>query len=60
VTPNNCDKCLSDLTYSDEWDAMYCNSCNEWKEACCGVTTNEPIMECFFECWKRPERPNEK
>ena len=60
MTKWTCDTCTTELDYSDKWDAEYCPKCNAWKNEKCGVTSNEPVIECYFECWKRPERPDEK
>lgn len=56
----NCDECTQLLSYSEDWDARYCEICNEWKDKKCSETNiNINQIECFYECWNRPERPLE-
>lgn len=48
--PEGCLVCKGPTVYSDHYDAIFCPSCNEWKEsACC-----DP--ECDY-CAGRPEKP---
>jgi hypothetical protein len=56
---DECSICKHAIYYSDEWDAKYCANCNEWKEPrCCETDINKDgKIECFFECWKRPDKP---
>ena len=50
--PNYCD-CNSKKKFSDQYDAYYCASCNEWLESKC----DDP--ECEY-CPNRPDTPNDK
>ena len=47
--PNYCD-CNSKKKFSDQYDAYYCASCNEWMESKC----DDP--ECEY-CNNRPDKP---
>ena len=46
-----CKDCGNEASYSDEYDALYCESCNIWCEDKCGDA------DCDF-CNIRPELPN--
>jgi len=48
---NQCKNCDSRLQYSEEFDAYFCEACNQWKDERCG----DP--DCPY-CIERPERPN--
>ena len=52
INPNYCD-CNSKKKFSDQYDAYYCASCNEWMESKC----DDP--ECEY-CPNRPEKPVDK
>lgn len=56
-----CPSCECNLSYSDKWDAKYCRVCNEWRDKKCSeININDyesNIIECYFECWNRPEKP---
>jgi hypothetical protein len=52
INPNYCD-CGSKKKHSDQYDAYYCASCNEWLESKC----DDP--ECEY-CPNRPDRPVNK
>lgn len=45
-----CPKCFQMLRFSDDFDALYCASCNEWIEITCDDLTCEV-------CQSRPARP---
>lgn len=46
-----CGNCGSKLIYSEDYDSLFCKSCNYWVEdACC----NDPSCES---CHGRPEHP---
>jgi hypothetical protein len=44
-------RCGSERQYSAEYDAYYCELCNEWLEETC------EDLECKF-CQNRPEKPS--
>ena len=48
---NKCNNCKRDLSYSERWDAYFCDYCNMWCEKKC----DDP--ECWF-CDERPETPH--
>ena len=48
---NPCKKCGLKGVYSEEWDAYYCQVCNEWIESKCD-------RRCCY-CDGRPEKPLE-
>jgi hypothetical protein len=50
--PNHCVKCLSQLSFNDEFDSTFCADCDEWREASCG----DPL--CDF-CLDRPTKPSD-
>ncbi|CAM3092393.1 hypothetical protein FITA111629_03065 [Filibacter tadaridae] len=50
--PNHCKKCLDPLDYNDEFDSVFCPSCNEWREASCSDPT------CEY-CLARPAKPSD-
>jgi hypothetical protein len=52
INPNYCD-CGSKKKYSDQYDAYYCLSCNEWLESKC----DDP--DCEY-CPTRPDKPVSK
>lgn len=52
LNDNTCPKCGTGKTYSADYDAYYCESCNEWLEDICND------RECLF-CKTRPATPNE-
>ena len=45
-----CDGCGNKASYSEKYDAYYCEHCNKWLEEVCGD------YECDF-CNARPEHP---
>ena len=45
----HCD-CGQEKSYSEKWDAFYCDACREWREPLCND------KECEF-CVHRPEKP---
>lgn len=45
-----CAKCRKKLIYSESYDALFCASCNEWREKGC----SDP--SCYY-CGGRPEKP---
>lgn len=45
-----CSTCQAHLVFYDAYDALFCASCNEWKESAC----QDP--HCMY-CPKRPEQP---
>lgn len=45
-----CPECLGLLRYSDDYDALFCANCNEWREEAC----EDPSCE---NCKGRPNRP---
>lgn len=47
---NKCSHCKNNLSYSERWDAYFCEPCNDWNEKTC----SDP--DCFF-CVNRPQRP---
>jgi hypothetical protein len=49
INPNYC-SCGSKKSYSQEYDAYYCDSCNVWLEDKCND------LECEY-CPGRPEQP---
>jgi len=52
INPNYC-RCGSKKKHSDQYDAYYCASCNEWLESKC----DDP--ECEY-CSIRPDQPVNK
>jgi len=58
-----CTICNCFSSYSDKWDAKYCKECNIWLESkgdCKPEDNENGVINCYFECWNRPERPDEK
>ena len=51
-TPYFCPDCGAPVSYSSEYDAYYCESCDQWLEEAC----DDPF--CEF-CAHRPERPSQ-
>lgn len=49
---NHCSVCLDALRYNDEFDSVYCEACNEWRELACA----DPLCEY---CLARPEKPSD-
>lgn len=49
---NWCPKCSSEVQYSNQYDAYYCELCNEWLESKCDD------QECEF-CPPRPDKPSQ-
>lgn len=47
-----CEKCGTIKSYSEQYDAYYCESCNIWLENVCND------YECDY-CNARPEHPND-
>lgn len=47
-----CHVCENTLKYSDNYEAFYCENCNEWSE---GLCRDE---KCFY-CTNRPSKPIE-
>ena len=47
-----CKVCSSEVQYNAQFDAYYCELCNEWLERKC----NDP--ECEY-CAERPEKPSQ-
>lgn len=45
--------CEENKTYSKEYDAYYCQTCNEWLEDTC------TDRDCYY-CINRPSRPNDR
>lgn len=45
-----CKHCGNDVLYSEEYDAYYCDPCNEWTEDIC------TDRDCEY-CKNRPNRP---
>jgi len=45
-----CPSCVQLLRFSDDYDALYCATCNEWVE----VTCDDPTCEA---CQHRPATP---
>ena len=50
--PNHCNICLDLIAYNDEYDSIYCVTCNEWRDMACGDPT------CDY-CADRPEKPSD-
>lgn len=50
--PDHCPECLERLSYNEEFDSIYCESCDEWREVSC----DDPTCE---HCAERPEKPSE-
>lgn len=48
---NHCVVCLEKLHYQDEYDSVYCKTCDEWREESCADPT------CEY-CLARPEKPS--
>ena len=48
---NFCLKCKSEKQYNGQYDAYYCELCNEWLEERCGDDG------CEY-CQTRPEKPS--
>jgi hypothetical protein len=46
-----CDSCNSQLIYSEDYDALFCGSCNHWVES---AHCSDP--SCDY-CHGRPEQP---
>lgn len=52
VSTRFCRKCSSEKQYNAEYDAIYCELCNEWLERTC----DDP--ECEY-CSTRPAKPSQ-
>jgi hypothetical protein len=50
--PNHCPDCLDTLAYNDEFDSIYCEDCDEWRDSPC----TDPSCEY---CSIRPEKPSD-
>lgn len=50
--PDYCPECLERLYYEEEYDSIYCKTCDEWRETSC----DDPTCEY---CAKRPNKPSE-
>lgn len=48
---NHCIGCMEQLVYNDEFDSVYCMSCDEWRETAC----EDPSCEY---CGERPAKPS--
>lgn len=48
---SHCIHCMKPLHYSDEFDASFCKTCDEWREAIC-----DPDCQT---CQSRPLKPSE-
>lgn len=48
---DHCVRCMHSLVYNEEFDSVYCASCDEWREASC----EDP--SCDF-CGDRPAKPS--
>ena len=44
--------CEDELSYSETYDAYFCETCDIWFESEC------PDRECYY-CSNRPDRPSE-
>ncbi len=49
---NHCLSCLDTIAYSDEYDSIYCATCDEWRDMTCGDPT------CEY-CEARPAKPSD-
>lgn len=49
---NWCPNCSSEVKYSNQYDAYYCELCNKWLEEQCSDS------DCSF-CSKRPDLPSQ-
>lgn len=49
--PDHCPECLERLNYSEEFDSIYCEPCNEWRDIAC----EDPTCEY---CQERPDKPS--
>lgn len=49
---NHCLLCLGDLAYNEEYDSLYCEECDAWREPAC------EDEECEY-CQMRPEKPSD-
>lgn len=47
-----CPKCSSEKQYNDQYDAYYCELCNQWLEEKCYD------VKCEY-CAERPEKPSQ-
>ena len=50
--PNHCPDCLETLAYNDEFDSIYCEACDEWRDSPC----TDPSCEY---CSIRPKKPSD-
>lgn len=50
--PDHCPDCLEKLTYNDEYDSIYCSTCDDWRDIPC----QDPTCEY---CQARPEKPSD-
>lgn len=48
---NHCIECMSSLVYNEEFDSVYCASCDGWREVSC----EDPA--CDY-CGDRPAKPS--
>lgn len=48
---DHCIHCMQSLVYNEEFDSVYCPSCDEWREEACDEE------ECDF-CRARPAKPS--
>ena len=49
---NQCQQCKNKVEYNTQYDAYYCQSCDNWLEDTCSDS------ECEF-CSQRPAHPNQ-
>lgn len=49
---SRCYKCLTTLSYHDDFDAQFCTVCDEWREDLCSDPT------CEY-CFVRPKKPSD-
>lgn len=59
VAKSKCHQCGGISNYSVDWDSKFCPKCCIWLEQGCGCEPkdNTERIECYYECWKRPEKP---
>ncbi|WOV85138.1 hypothetical protein PGH26_04195 [Sporosarcina jeotgali] len=48
---DHCVRCMASLVYNEEFDSVYCASCDEWREVSC----EDP--SCDY-CGDRPAKPS--
>lgn len=52
TSKNFCQICSTKKSYNEQYDAYYCNQCNEWSEPTC----DDPRCEY---CTIRPQKPKD-